>query len=187
MRIRKSVPEGYKTGTAYSGFKLWDEREENGASSRTRAKAITGTVAQRELMPFCGIHSVGGLSSQPVFDEEEDRASAGFTSSQESVESILEEEVANVKKRGYADDDDEEVPLKIWNGARDWVDGDVSPRTVLGNARAMAVPRRRTGRKSAGGSGPGLEDPGQENMAIDDDFGEAAFLDAAVFGEEMDI
>ncbi|PKS09463.1 hypothetical protein jhhlp_004079 [Lomentospora prolificans] len=188
MRIRKSVPEGYKTGSSYSGFKLWDERED-GTIARKR-KVVSGTVAQRELMPFCGIHSVGGISSQPAFAPEADDV-PGLTSSQESMESIFEEEeeVANVKKRGYVDDDGEDdVPLRLFSGGKDWTDGDVSPRTMApvmpGNARVMAVPRRR-GRKSVS-AGAGLEDLGQENMAVDD-FEEAAFLDSAVFGEEMDI
>ena len=73
MRVRKSVPEGYKTGS-YSGFALWDESNSAAAPSssssssypssegRSRANAFS---APRELLPFCGIHSIGGLSTQP--------------------------------------------------------------------------------------------------------------------------
>ncbi|KAK7750024.1 hypothetical protein SLS62_008016 [Diatrype stigma] len=76
MRVRKSVPEGYKTGSysSKSAFALWDESN-NGATThhpsspayssssegRSRANAFS---APRELMPFCGIHSVGGLAVQ---------------------------------------------------------------------------------------------------------------------------
>jgi hypothetical protein len=68
MRVRKAVPEGYKTGS-YAAFALWDENSnnnamQNGAGSdagRLRANAFS---APRELMPFCGIHRVGGLGVQ---------------------------------------------------------------------------------------------------------------------------
>ncbi|KAI2639204.1 hypothetical protein GGS21DRAFT_417937 [Xylaria nigripes] len=67
MRVRKSVPEGYKTGS-YSVFALWDECDKDrniksaGEGQRSRANAFS---APRELLPFCGIHKVGGLASQP--------------------------------------------------------------------------------------------------------------------------
>ncbi|KAI1323587.1 ribonucleotide reductase inhibitor-domain-containing protein [Xylariaceae sp. FL0255] len=85
MRIRKSVAEGYKTGT-YSSFALWDEKNAKAddishpsyssfSSSttpttnmmvdgqRTRANAIS--EGSRELLPFCAIHDIGGLAPQP--------------------------------------------------------------------------------------------------------------------------
>ncbi|KAI1806907.1 ribonucleotide reductase inhibitor-domain-containing protein [Daldinia bambusicola] len=73
MRVRKSVPEGYKTGS-YSAFGLWDEHNHNNTNTKTngsaaamgegrsRANAIS---TPRELLPFCGINKVGGLRSQP--------------------------------------------------------------------------------------------------------------------------
>ncbi|KAI1506068.1 ribonucleotide reductase inhibitor-domain-containing protein [Biscogniauxia marginata] len=64
MRVRKSVPEGYKTGS-YSAFSLWDERNDSTGSvenSRSRANAVS---SPRELLPFCGIHKVDGLDTQP--------------------------------------------------------------------------------------------------------------------------
>ncbi|KAI3326902.1 hypothetical protein HD806DRAFT_485356 [Xylariaceae sp. AK1471] len=67
MRIRKSVPEGYKTGN-YSAFALWDENDAcpatavtMGEGQRSRANAFS---SPRELLPFCGIHKVGGLDTQ---------------------------------------------------------------------------------------------------------------------------
>lgn len=182
MRIRKSVPEGYKTGSAYSGFKLWDEREDTTMAVPRRRKAATGTVAHRELMPFCGIHSVGGISSQPAFAPELDDV-PGLTSSQESVESIFDEDVGNAKKRFYADEADEEelqLPLRLFGSATHQPGSSMD----AGNTRVMAVPRRK-GRKSLP-NGADVQDVDQENMAVDD-FEEAAFLDAAVFSPEMDI
>ncbi|KAI0968870.1 ribonucleotide reductase inhibitor-domain-containing protein [Xylaria arbuscula] len=67
MRIRKSVPEGYKTGN-YTSFALWDESDIDpstkimGEGQRSRANAFS---SPRELLPFCGIHKVGGLDTQP--------------------------------------------------------------------------------------------------------------------------
>ncbi|KAI1483341.1 ribonucleotide reductase inhibitor-domain-containing protein [Daldinia eschscholtzii] len=77
MRVRKSVPEGYKTGN-YTAFGLWDERNNSHSNStcnnsygssaatmgegRSRANAIS---TPRELLPFCGINKVGGLATQP--------------------------------------------------------------------------------------------------------------------------
>lgn len=76
MRVRKSVPEGYKTGASCGGgaFALWDESDCSAASAgavspsssslegRSRANAFS---SPRELLPFCGIHKVGGLATQP--------------------------------------------------------------------------------------------------------------------------
>lgn len=76
MRVRKSVPEGYKTGTytAMGLFKELDhitEEVKNSSSSTlhtpSATQASTCTSSQRELLPFCGINKVGGLSSQPSF------------------------------------------------------------------------------------------------------------------------
>ncbi|KAI1379104.1 ribonucleotide reductase inhibitor-domain-containing protein [Hypoxylon crocopeplum] len=73
MRVRKSVPEGYKTGN-YSAFSLWNDSGSNSriattpsspvtmGERRSRANAIS---TPRELLPFCGIHKVGGLGTQP--------------------------------------------------------------------------------------------------------------------------
>ncbi|KAI1273708.1 ribonucleotide reductase inhibitor-domain-containing protein [Xylaria sp. FL0933] len=71
MRIRKSVPEGYKTGGTYNAFALWDENDADadpvttaaimGEGQRSRANAFS---SPRELLPFCGIHKVGGLDTQ---------------------------------------------------------------------------------------------------------------------------
>ncbi|KAI1137396.1 ribonucleotide reductase inhibitor-domain-containing protein [Hypoxylon sp. FL0543] len=85
MRVRKSVPEGYKTGS-YSAFALWDESHNTDTGSathttmgegRSRANAIS---TPRELLPFCGIHKVGGLGTQPESPAPELSTSAYTTS-----------------------------------------------------------------------------------------------------------
>ncbi|OTB00020.1 hypothetical protein M426DRAFT_15910 [Hypoxylon sp. CI-4A] len=143
MRVRKSVPEGYKTGS-YSAFAFWDERLNNanpntGTNSttmgegRSRANAIS---TPRELLPFCGIHKVGGLAAQPennpdpssissaiqpllsvngqplddssMNDDNDDDDVPGLTSSQDTIESISTP--SKTRKRSYTEDEDETAP-----------------------------------------------------------------------------
>ncbi|KAH6628323.1 ribonucleotide reductase inhibitor-domain-containing protein [Chaetomium tenue] len=104
MRVRKAIPEGYKTGSAYSGFTLW--AEDNAASNPTPADDTYATEANsttapishlRELEPFCGINRVGGLAFQPshntnssssVMNDMDDMdAMPGLTSSQDTISS----------------------------------------------------------------------------------------------------
>lgn len=108
MRVRKSVPEGYKTGSSYGSFSLWADADSNDQSCTTKpADSFQSTrTSRRELLPFCGIHKVGGLAVQPdagnwslpasVFDpsNNDDDASVpgldevpSLTSSQDSVAS----------------------------------------------------------------------------------------------------
>jgi hypothetical protein len=56
MRIRKAVPEGYKTQKAVSTY------------TPASAPITTMTISSRpsELLPFCGLHKIGGLSVQPM-------------------------------------------------------------------------------------------------------------------------
>ncbi|CAK7209256.1 hypothetical protein SBRCBS47491_000382 [Sporothrix bragantina] len=117
MRVRKSVPEGYKTG-----------KEEDEAAARPKAAMATTYTAsrssyssystpnpmpsltrtdsgsQRELTPFCGLHKIGGLGVQSFGDDDgrplfaaslfnggddlgEDSEPPSLTSSQETVSS----------------------------------------------------------------------------------------------------
>ncbi|KAI5860690.1 ribonucleotide reductase inhibitor-domain-containing protein [Durotheca rogersii] len=150
MRVRKSVPEGYKTGS-YSAFALWDEghgrnNNQNAPGSgnpitsasaagmgegRSRANAVS--APRRELLPFCGIHKVGGLGTQPEHDGgngypyqpilsindlplddnhmQDDDDVPGLTSSQESVASTGSDlprdgGARSTRKRGFAEDED---------------------------------------------------------------------------------
>ena len=66
MRVRKSVPEGYKTGSSYSSFALFSDPSTNTPHSQTSSPSIKkGTRPRaRELTPFCGILKVGGMAQQ---------------------------------------------------------------------------------------------------------------------------
>ncbi|KAK2591927.1 hypothetical protein QQS21_010369 [Conoideocrella luteorostrata] len=183
MRVRKSVPEGYKT-SGTSAFKLWTD---NTPLPTPRAHSSnTLRASSRELLPFCGINKVGGLDSQPVFqiDEEEEQipdldAVPELTMSQESAESNAPE---SSRKRLYNDNDSDECPAMLTLPSKGW-DDQVSPRSFApsqwGNSRVMAVPRTRV-RKSV--SFKDVVD--QENVTADEDFEEAEFL---VFGDGRDM
>ncbi|KAF2492403.1 hypothetical protein BU16DRAFT_529735 [Lophium mytilinum] len=60
MRVRKSVPEGYKN----------KQRElNNGDAYSVKPVQHTPTEAHshpRELLPFCGLHKIGGFAEQPL-------------------------------------------------------------------------------------------------------------------------
>src|SRR4051812_33262795 len=66
MRIRKSVPEGYKTGSPYSSFSLFsDSTAPNSSSTITpKYKGTRPRAGMRELTPFCGLMKTGGLGVQ---------------------------------------------------------------------------------------------------------------------------
>lgn len=78
MRVRKSVPEGYKTGSSYSAFTLFNDNDDDDAVAAAAAKhrhhphqpttvatqpprSSYSAATHRELLPFCAIHAVGGL------------------------------------------------------------------------------------------------------------------------------
>lgn len=165
MRVRKSVPEGYKTeGT--SAFKLWTD---NTVPNAPKVRSSSTRVASRELLPFCGINRVGGFESQPAFardDVPDEDAVPELTMSQETVDGGEETATTPSRKRIY--DDDEDV--------RD-LHGELSPGS-RGNARLLAIPRSRKTKPAVG------RHVGQENMKVDQDFEDAEFL---VFDEEQDL
>jgi hypothetical protein len=186
MRIRKSVPEGYKT-VGPSAFKLWTD---NTTPTAIRSASTPSKVVGRELLPFCGINKVGGLDTQPAWtrlDNEDDfddvpglEAVPELSLSQESTDSNTSE---NTRKRFFEDDAPSD-PARTWVEPDAW-DGEVSPRSLTpwgnGNAgRVMAVPRSRAKK------GTPLKQVDQENMAVDQgsDFEEAEFL---VYGNEMEM
>ncbi len=127
MRIRKSVPEGYKTHKitypsslqARSGYFL-----DSGVQEHESAK-ITNRGNHTELAPFCGLHKIGGMAVQPMpvsyrsnayergAEEMEEPGLWSVPSSQESIDSNPSALPSN--KRGFTfdldedDDDNDEV------------------------------------------------------------------------------
>jgi hypothetical protein len=178
MRVRKSVPEGYKTGS-YSGFTLFSDdapvvkAEVHHNPQRNRPRA-------RELTPFCGILKVGGMAQQQwgiynpggnqdaMVEEEEDdympALSQGSTISNDSASMPGER-----KRRMDFDDADESEEQGE----------DARERVILRlGERAIAVPRR----KKVGKVG-GVAIMGQENAGGDFDFADADFLDYGLMGD----
>jgi hypothetical protein len=174
MRVRKSVPEGYKTGTAFS---LFSDPTPIRPPQEQKVKKTGPRPRARELTPFCGIMKVGGLAQQQqqqhwevcdlesdsAIEEEEDELPAlsqGSTNSDVSVAS------RGGSKRRFDLDEEDEI-----GGERDIVS--------ISGRRIIAVPRRKGAAK--------LEDSvdvvGQENLDADVDFGEADFLDYALVDE----
>ncbi|KAM0301664.1 hypothetical protein HYE67_004579 [Fusarium culmorum] len=153
MRVRKSVPEGYKTvGT--SAFKLWtDNAPVNTTKITARAPA---KAASRELLPFCGINRVGGLDTQPEFEREDDvpdiDAIPELTMSQDSNESA--ESYDGSRKRIFDAEEDELVESRSMD--------------VQSNSRVMAIPVSR--------KGAGLRGFVSNNQNSGSDFEEADFL-----------
>ena len=86
MRVRKSVPEGYKT------HKTMPTEEFPFPSTAPVSAAPTRTsynnANPRELAPFCGLHKIGGLSSQGSFDAPPSSAPPAFPSGRDSNSSI---------------------------------------------------------------------------------------------------
>lgn len=191
MRIRKSVPEGYKT-LGPSAFKLWTDNTVP-STTTTRAGSTPSKSAGRELLPFCGLNSVGGMDAQPAWtrfdvgDDSDDVPSLDavpeLSLSQESADSNVPE---NTRKRIF-DDDEPSDPVRAWVKPDAW-DGEVSPRSLTpsdgwanaNGGRVMAVPRSRAKK------GTPLKQVDQENMTVDrdGDFEEAEFL---VYGNEMEM
>lgn len=206
MRVRKAVPEGYKTA-GYSAFSLWDESNRrhiptnaSPGASRTRPSAMSTPT---ELLPFCGIHKIGGLDTQTTFtaddfsfslpstdvplgllDPEDMDEVPSLTLSQDSVESneMIRPDMSSAKtrKRNLGEEDEvPDVPNRL--SVMGWEDFEVSPRSLapvdLGNGRKLAVPRKG-GLQAKLGTVGAVETLGQENvMLVDGDFEEAVFLD----------
>ncbi|RDW61334.1 hypothetical protein BP5796_11226 [Coleophoma crateriformis] len=168
MRIRKSVPEGYKTGSDYSAFTLFSDpaapQTRPGLESRSVSTPSMGRARARELTPWCGILKVGGMAQQ-MMDEDEDEVP--FFSSQESTASnasVVSREGMGSKRRFFEEEEEEE---------------DAEEMQVVMGQRVMAHPRRRKMHSAFKSSALG-----QENESMD--FGEADFLDYSVM-EEVDM
>lgn len=182
MRVRKSVPEGYKTGAAeaVAGFKLWSDEVEDvpacglggaAAAAAAAAPAPVG-ISTRELLPFCGINRVGGLGFQGGDCAPGLNDVPGFSLSQETVEDHVEPPTpSRSRKRFFTDNDDDDAQ-----------DEEGYPGWMIPNARVKATPRSRASKGAHAD-----DDPGQENMMVDGDFGEADFLVYGAAEQDMDV
>lgn len=182
------MPEGYKTGS-YSAFALFSDAPPSPTHEPAMAVAQLSTEGvktrlrsgNRELTPFCGILSVGGMGAQQHWEEDED--DLPFLSSQGSTissSSLMDEDTfsLNTNKRRFFEEEEEMIEGSVVMGG-------------LGQGqRLMAVPRRKKGLdgEGVGKGGVRMRVFGQENSGNGEgDFGDAEFLDyeGLVAGDEV--
>lgn len=142
MRVRKSVPEGYKTGKIASGFPSWmDESSNSNNTSSTGASAsfagnnnghnrpvsalppsapVTATSANRELTPFCGIHKTGGYAVQEdnksALSSQDSNTSTSTISNATSIRFATQDN----RKRIHEDGSSEEGGAGLFGEDMDW-------------------------------------------------------------------
>lgn len=74
MRVRKSVPEGYKTHKQAQ----FAQQSIDVYSAKAPAEPVPAEYTHpRELLPFCGLHKIGGFAPQPVTHPSENPSSHG--------------------------------------------------------------------------------------------------------------
>jgi hypothetical protein len=178
MRVRKSVPQGYKTHKTMP-TEAFPFPSTAPAVAEPALGPAYNTANSRELAPLCGLHKVGGFSAQasfappssapPAFQTEDEGASpmSGLSMSQSSLTSTVplsfsNSEIAN--KRSYDGDAEEDVDVYF-----DEVEAEEQNVPVEGRriAKLKNSPRKQvSGRVAVLGSAVGVEG----------DFEEAAFL-----------
>lgn len=129
MRVRKSVPEGYKTTAKSKNFldasvfpgssaPVSSTSSSSPYANDTHSSYGHNTTGFAELAPFCGVLKTGGLSVQPFssYHSNHDNYDDGFPSSQESCASDFSTDsmpannaaIFNANKRTIDDFDEEE-------------------------------------------------------------------------------
>jgi Ribonucleotide reductase inhibitor len=66
MRIRKSVPEGYKTHQTINSRDSTNSGPHNHSSLTRNTASSTAHGGYAELAPFCGLHKIGGMAVQTM-------------------------------------------------------------------------------------------------------------------------
>ncbi|KAJ9625865.1 hypothetical protein H2203_004629 [Taxawa tesnikishii (nom. ined.)] len=146
MRVRKSVPEGYKT---HKTLGLTDASEDI-ATAQMPSKTYT-YGRSRELAPFCGLHEIGGLAAQPPSSLE----TPGLTFSQDSLISTTSTNSApistappiNNKKRNYDEEIEEELDSYFANPNQPASNPSSRPASPF--SRLIAKPRTNRTRAAA--------------------------------------
>ncbi|CZT20061.1 uncharacterized protein RCC_05918 [Ramularia collo-cygni] len=189
MRVRKAVPEGYRTHktVGHAGFPFPSSAP---IAQRPSYNApIRPTLSQtntRELAPFCVLHKVGGWAAQEVTSsapaewdddgEEEDMPGLSFSqytpsSSNNSFVGVSQQSIGSAKKRSYEDDVEDDMDAFFDQVAA----GDAAAHRDI--ARPIARLKGSSPTKTAQNSVVRILDV--------DDFEEAAFL-APIEGMEVD-
>lgn len=138
MRVRKSVPEGYKTGKIASGFPSWMEDNDSNSNHIASSGNTVGhnrpvsavvppsapitapaSSANRELTPFCGIHKIGGYAVQ------QDDSTSALSSRDSNASSTIttthaQDAFANRKRIHTEDGSSEEGDGGLFGEDMDW-------------------------------------------------------------------
>ncbi|EGO53595.1 hypothetical protein NEUTE1DRAFT_119239 [Neurospora tetrasperma FGSC 2508] len=149
MRVRKSVPEGYKTGKIASGFPSWMDDSHNtnrnhivgsGASALAGnnghnrpvsaappappAASAAAASANRELTPFCGIHKIGGYAVQDhdsaALSSQNSNASSTISNPSSIRFAMTQVQDATNRKRIHEDGSSEEGGAGLFGEDMDW-------------------------------------------------------------------
>lgn len=234
MRVRKSVAEGHKNGVGCD-FSMWSggaaqkprvlhhQQPHQATPSTAAAPApnpqslssfdprsssyvpLPGTSATRELLPFCGIHNVGGLSAQPDFDTSpaplpttafgglasvpDINDVPGLSSSQESVGSTGSFLSSTPRATTMANSSSSSSRKRTYDANSDDDDNSADEANYQPPAaRVFAEPRSRRSRDdpfSAAARLPPKE--GRPVAVAGNDFPEADFLDYGQYSPDMDM
>jgi len=180
MRVRKSVPEGYKTHKTLgeAGFPF----PSTAPTSSAPPRPTYSSESSRELAPFCGLHKVGGWaqqqspfnpppSSAPAASRTGDadgyEAMPALSMSQSTIPSTqssfpLQQQPPKTNKRSYEDEIEDELDAYF-------SEVEEEDHETLIAKRAIAQPRSRMQKAPAGN--------GQVSIVGEDgDFEEATFL-----------
>jgi hypothetical protein len=114
MRVRKSVPEGYKTHKSLP-VPTMSYMHPGSISANTENELPSSSAPDlytkpSELAPFCGLHKTGGFSSQPTSSYPS--STPGLSSSQSTVASCIntpQTPQTRTRKRSYADEMDDDL------------------------------------------------------------------------------
>lgn len=189
MRVRKSVPEGYKTHkTLEKEFSLPPNSLSQPARLESRAPSRPA-----ELVPFCGLHKIGGHAAPEVstypFDPYANEGLSGqlfgYSSQESNISNFSTDSMPAGKRRMEEEDEDFDGDMEAF------MDDDED----IGSG-AMPPPRRiarAKGRVKSNASGPpplshAHTAPAsvvrQRGQSMSGDFGEAEFLQMS--DDEMD-
>lgn len=105
MRVRKSVPEGYKTHKSLP-VPTTASIPQHPSNNLPTSSAPELYSKPSELAPFCGLHKIGGISSQPT------SSAPGLSYTQSTIASSMstpQTPQTNTRKRSYADDMEAEL------------------------------------------------------------------------------
>jgi hypothetical protein len=217
MRVRKSVPEGYKTHSSkMSGLPSIQTTLSKPPTTTITAVGVErdpvpdAVLHQRELLPFCGLHKIGGYAEQPTtnihlyagIDASTGRRPANmfplpaeaFTQPFSSQDSGYGSDIlrSNPTKRSWRDEDERGLDLSGSNfffalpmkGSVQIDEVPVSPLSEtpeeLPRVRRLKEPKSRRPAASRGISGTSEVEDVDMDVGVAGDFEDAEFLGGEV-------